>query len=267
MTEKAVTEKVDFSKSEQYTLSIRLSTDGFSFSIYNPIHDNEFYFVPKEIKPSVSLAANVKEIFKESEFLNHPYKRENVLYISKRFTLIPFELYEDDDIESIFYQNHPKQENEIVLCNILKKSGIALVYAVDKSVYQQITEIFPTATFSSQAGVLIEHFVGKSRLGNSRKMYVYIRENAIELYCYNRGKLLLANTFPCKETADRVYYMLYVWKQLNFDQERDELHLCGLLNNKEELMEELRRYLGQVFIINTKIEEIPFDLQILSLPE
>ena len=267
MTEQAVTEKVDFSKSEQYTLSIRLSTDGFSFSIYNPIHDNEFYFIPKEIKPSVSLAANVKDIFKESDFLNHPYKRVNVLYISKRFTLIPFELYEDDDIESIFYQNHPKQDNEVILCNILKMSGITVVYSVDKSVYQQITEVFPTAVFNSQASVLIEHFTGKSRLGNSQKMYAYIRESSIELYCYNHGKLLLSNTFSCKETADRVYYMLYVWKQQNFDQERDELHLCGLLDNKEELTEALKKYLRQVFIVNSKIEEIPYDLQVLSLSE
>ena len=32
---------IDFTKSKQYTLSIRLSTDGFSFSIYNPIHDDQ----------------------------------------------------------------------------------------------------------------------------------------------------------------------------------------------------------------------------------
>ena len=33
---------IDFTKSKQYTLSIRISTDGFSFSIYNPIHDDSF---------------------------------------------------------------------------------------------------------------------------------------------------------------------------------------------------------------------------------
>ncbi len=37
-----MTERIDFTKSEQYTLSIRLSADGFSFSIYNPLTDNDF---------------------------------------------------------------------------------------------------------------------------------------------------------------------------------------------------------------------------------
>jgi polyribonucleotide nucleotidyltransferase len=35
-------ETTDFNKSEQYTLSIRLSTDGFSFSVFNPLGDMDF---------------------------------------------------------------------------------------------------------------------------------------------------------------------------------------------------------------------------------
>ena len=44
-----MTERIDFTKSEQYTLSIRLSADGFSFSIYNPLTDNDFCFVPPPV--------------------------------------------------------------------------------------------------------------------------------------------------------------------------------------------------------------------------
>ena len=70
---------------------------------------------------------------------------------------------------------------------------------------------------------------------------------------------------------------LYVWQQLNYNQERDELHLTGILEDKEELLKELRNYLRQVFVISpkaefnrseiSKIEEIPFDMQTLLLCE
>ncbi len=41
----------------------------------------------------------------------------------------------------------------------------------------------------------------------------------------NGGQLLLANSFECMQTEDRIYYLLYVWKLLEeFNQERDELH-------------------------------------------
>ena len=56
---------IDFTKSKQYTLSIRLSTDGFSFSIYNPINDNSQSLFEKEVDTSLSLTANLKNVFRE----------------------------------------------------------------------------------------------------------------------------------------------------------------------------------------------------------
>ncbi|WP_349832949.1 DUF3822 family protein, partial [Bacteroides fragilis] len=44
MPDRAIAETIDFGKSEQYTLSIRLSTDGFSFSVFNPLGDGEFSY-------------------------------------------------------------------------------------------------------------------------------------------------------------------------------------------------------------------------------
>ncbi|GLL56640.1 hypothetical protein KUBF_43040 [Bacteroides finegoldii] len=43
---------------------------------------------------------------------------------------------------------------------------------------------------------------------------------------------------------------MYVWKQLEFNQERDELHLTGTLPDKETLMSELKKFILQVFIMN-----------------
>lgn len=47
-------ETTDFNKSEQYTLSIRLSTDGFSFSVFNPLGDGEFSYYDREVDESFS---------------------------------------------------------------------------------------------------------------------------------------------------------------------------------------------------------------------
>ena len=223
-----MTERIDFTKSEQYTLSIRLSADGFSFSIYNPLTDNDFCFVPHPVNTGYSMTANLKDMLTKTEALKYPYKRVNILYDSPRFTPVPLEL-------------------------------------------------FPTARFFSTASPLTEYFARKSRLGNSRKLYTYIREQQMEVFCFDKGNLLLINSFPCKQTTDRVYYLLYVWQQLNYNQERDELHLTGILKDKEELLKELRNYLRQVFVISpkaefnrseiSKIEEIPFDMQTLLLCE
>ena len=162
---------IDFTKSKQYTLSIRLSTDGFSFSIYNPIHDDSLSIIEKEIDTSLSLTANLKAVFHESDFLNHPYKRVNIMMASKRFTIAPLDLFEEGQAELLFYHNHQKRENETVLYNILRKNNVAVIFGIDKSAQTFLNEQYPEARFYSQSTPFIDYFSVKSRLGNSKKMY------------------------------------------------------------------------------------------------
>ena len=51
-----MTERIDFTKSEQYTLSIRLSADGFSFSVFNPLGEGELSFFDRKVEESLSLS-------------------------------------------------------------------------------------------------------------------------------------------------------------------------------------------------------------------
>ncbi len=253
-------ETIDFSKSKQYTLSIRLSTDGFSFSIYNPLNEGSTTFFEQEVDSSSSLTANLKTCFRDLEFLSHPYKRVNILVAGKRFTLIPLEYFEDEQVESIFHYNHPPHPNEVILYNILKRHNTVVIFGIDKSAHSVLLEHFPEASICSQATPLHEYFQTRSRLGNSRKMYVCVHKEGIEVFCYDRGRLLLSNSFECRQTADRIYYMMYTWKQLEFDQQRDELHISGILSDKEALLTELRKFVLQVFVMNP---ETNIDIQAL----
>lgn len=242
---------IDFTKSEQYTLSIRLSTDGIEFSIYNPLYDNSLSVIEKEVDPSLSLTANIKKTFRECDFLEHRYKKVNILMANKRFTTVPLECFEDEQAPLLFYHNHLDKDYEVVLYNVQKQSNTVVIYAMDKSVHAFLSEQFPTVSFYAQSSVLIDYFCTKSKLGNSKKMFVLVQRKSINLYAFEKGHLLLANTFDCQQPEDKLYYILYVWKQLGFNQERDELHLSGMINDEKKLSTELRRYIEQLYITNS----------------
>ena len=69
---------------------------------------------------------------------------------------------------------------------------------------------------------------------------------------------------------DAVYFLLYVWQQLQFDAHKDELNLAGDLPNRTETLEQLKRYVRKVFLLNpvaefnrapvTRVKDLPFDL-------
>ncbi|MDE6347624.1 MAG: DUF3822 family protein [Bacteroides sp.] len=255
---------MDFNQSEQYTLSIRLCTDGFSFSVFNPLGNGEFSFYDRAVDESLSLTANLKQTFRELEWSQYTFRRVNVLMTNNRFTFVPLEFFEDEQAEIIFYHNHPKRENETVQYNILPKSNIVVLFGMDRSACTFLREQYPDVRFYSQTSPFIDYFAAKSHLGNSRKMYAHLRKDAVDLYGYERGRLLMANSFSCRTTPDRIYYLLYVWQQLGFEQEHDELHLAGDLHDKELLLPELRKFIRQVFILNPATN---LDLQAITLCE
>ncbi len=253
--------KIDFSKSEQYTLSIRLSADGFSFSIHHSQKEDDFTFIKYPVNTFYSLTANLKEFIGATEAFRYSYKRINILIDTPRYTLVPFELFEDEQLEDIFHYNFPKKDNETIISNILGKSNIALLFGVNKHSLQLLNEHFPNARIFSCISPLMEHFATMSKEGNCRKLYAHFRNNLLETYVFDKGKLLLNNAFPCRQTADRVYYLLYIWQQQGLSQENDYLYLAGDIDKEEELLVELHKFLRNIIIIPRK--EIPFDIQTL----
>ena len=92
-----------------------------------------------------------------------PEEKVNILIDTPRFTTIPFDLFEDESSETLFYHNFSKIDNEIVLCNVLGKSNIALLFGMDKYAHQLLIEQFPKARIFASISPIIEHFVLKSK--------------------------------------------------------------------------------------------------------
>lgn len=256
---------IDFTKSEQYILSIRLSVDGFSFSIHHPQKRDEQYYSSYEVNASYSLTANLKEMIASTEAFNHQYRQTNILVDTQRVTSIPFDLFEDEYTDTFFYHVFPPNKHETVLCNILGKSNIALLFGMDKYAHQLLNEHFPKANIYACISPIIEHFTKESSKSNTRKLYAYLQKEKMEVFAFDRGKLLLTNSFHCKLIADQVYYLLYIWQQLGFNQTKDHLELIGACE-KEELLTELNKFLRHTHTLPFQ-QSLPFDLQTLMICE
>ena len=257
--------EIDLNKSEQYILSIRLSADGFSFSIHHP-QQEEISYSLYEVNSSYSMTANVKKMLATTEELGRSYQTVNVLIDTPRFTLVPFDLFEDEQTEEFFHLNFLKKENETILCNILGKNNVALLFGVDKHTHQLLAEQFPQARIFASISPLLEHFHTRSRENDTKNLYVHFHASQMDVFAFDKGKLLLTNTFQCKQTPDKVYYMLYIWQQLGFSQEKDQLWLAGNIEAEEELMTELNKFIRNVKTFPKK-ENLSFDIQTLMICE
>ena len=122
-------------------------------------------------------------------------------------------------------------------------------------------------------------------------VYFQIRKEEEKLYTTASGHVLagetikeafgpnnrfkFCNTFNAKHAHDALYYILYAWRQLGYNVDNDEIHVCGDIVHKDWLLENLRKHVTRAYAINpvadfnraraTAIPNIEYDLLALHL--
>lgn len=238
----------------QHTLSIRLSADGFSFSVTSCTDKESFQYETLRIQPNISLTANIKQFLYPNELLQRQFKNSNILIDTPHYTTVPFELFEDEQAEAIYYHCHPQRPGEKVLYNILDRCNIVVLFAIDKSTYSLLKELYPQARIFASISPVIEHLAGKSRIGNNCKTFLHLGRRTTDFLVFDHGHPLLINTFATQGSNDCSYYALNIWEKLKLNQEHDELYIIGNQPHKEEVAKELRSYIKSVSILNPTAE-------------
>lgn len=245
-----ITDQFDHNKSAHYNLSIRLSADGFSFSVYNPIRDSNMLKQSFAINQGISIIANFKQAFKELDFLGYTYKHVDVTIDTKRFTLIPEDLFIENQTSQLFYYNFPQKEDDLVLHNTLTNNKAELLFAVSKSLYHFLQDKYTSLNLYSAMTKPAEEFALRSRFGCEKKMFAHAHLNRLDVYAFDRSQLALLNTYACTASSDRLYYLLLAWKQLQMDQLEDELYLMGTTRKDTHFIHELSDFINHVSILD-----------------
>lgn len=242
-----MTETLLSGSEQKNTLSIRLSVDGFCFISTFPGHDDRS--VEYSVNRQLPMAANFKQAQRQFDWLQDSYDSVNVVLCTRRFTLVPLELFDDEQCEPLFHQAQSFRDNEFIRYNVLSRSGLVVVFGIDKALLDLLEKSYPSLHISTQLGILAEHFFVKYRFAPGRKLFVNISHSHLLLVAIDRRQVLIANTLECEQLSDRLYVILNVWKQVGMSQEDDELILGDTDEKSGDMIQELKRFIRHVSLM------------------
>ncbi|MBQ3237693.1 MAG: DUF3822 family protein [Bacteroidaceae bacterium] len=265
---------IDFNQTKQYTLSIRLSTDGFCFAVHDPQADSSYAYLPFAIDPLKSLVANLKSALKEVDMLRHTYAKVKVLVAEASYTFVPKEYYDHSCARDFYLQNFPQSASNIeVLHNYVGDDQAVVLFGLDHLLYQCIIDRFPKAEVFVPVTPLANLGLEKSVVGTKRYCLVHLCKQYADMLCFADGEILFANTFYGRDVADIQYFLLNTWQTLGLSQKDDTLHVVGQSRNVKVLVRELGLFIKTIHTIHpaeefhstelARIGEMPFDLQAL----
>ncbi len=250
-------------------LTIRVSKNTLSFTTLDPTNfDEPIVYEPYIVKSGISMAANLREAFKETTAVSRTAKTQVLL--DAKVLMMPIEHFQENDIEEYYFHSFPHDNQLSVAYNVMPELNSVAVFAINKDVRLVLRDNVPGALAIHLMSPVWKYLHTRSFTGHRQKMYGYFHDKQLEIFSFQQNRFKFCNNFDVTQGSDALYFLLYVWKQLNLQPEYDELHLVGDIPEHDQVLEELKRYLQNAYVINptaefnrapaTQFDDMPFDL-------
>ncbi len=254
---------------EEYKLSILLSQNGFSFTLFHP-EQNFFaglasfeYKGPKNISNYCNL---FREFAESNEYITQKYSEVVILYESSKTSLIPSPLFDEKYIERFSEFSFKKGQGDIILFDNLANLEAFNIFSIPGELEKMLGNLFPGCKIHCNTSILIESIlIHCKNLPVKKRAFVNVKKNIIDILITEGNKLLFQNSFMYLSNEDFIYYILFVLEQLKINPEEIELSFMGLIGKDSKLFEIAYKYIRNVtfeklsdtFSYSYVIREIP----------
>ncbi|MBP7358245.1 MAG: DUF3822 family protein [Prevotella sp.] len=255
-------------------LTIRISNTSLLIAVADPEASQPVEMEPFTLKSGISISANMREAFKSADLLQMGYKRVQVL-IDAPVLMIPTEMFNENDINALYYHSFPELKGVFVLFNVLPDLNAVAVFSISKDLKMVIEDNIPDVKYIVAMAPVWRQLHQRSYTGARQKLYGYFHDSKLDIFSFKNNRFRFCNSFNAKHSLDALYFLLYVWKQTGLDVKQDEMHLVGNIPDKDLLTEKLREYLRNAYIINpvadynrapaTQIKGMTYDMMTLLI--
>mgnify|MGYP004444110885 CR=1 FL=1 len=211
-------------------LTIQLYLDGYSFVVCDAM-DRVLHLNSEKF-------SLLEEAFAVHPMCGRDFESVDVYVDTPAYTLVPDSFFREEIASSLLGAQIEFDKDRCLVSYLEVPSQKAvLVYAIDRNVASVVRRSFPTASVRPQAAYLLER-VG--RISDYNRLFVHLGSGQIHIAAAQSEKLLLLNTYQCRDEVNSLSYVTAVCREVMFNPVYTTLYLSGKVD--PELDELLCRY-------------------------
>lgn len=230
-------------------LSIQVNLNGLSFCILNRTSNtieflNSIVFRHK-LNPFDVLNRLKTELSANAVFSDE-FDSITVVHQNELSTLVPKALYDENNKADYLKFNTKILKTDFITHDDIAVNDSVNVYIPYININNYIFETFGEFTYKHSSTVLVDTLLQKKHESDTTEVYLHVNSNTIEIAVLDKKQLQLFNVFEYHSKEDFIYYVLFVFEQLNLDVETTLVYLSGLVNKNDELYTLLYTYIRHV---------------------
>jgi hypothetical protein len=236
-------ETLDINSTENYELSVQISTDGFAFSILDTIRNK--YVLLRSTDPDDNKYFNadtISEIISKDDFLTRKYKKVNVVIPTPKFTLVPAPLFDPGKKEEYFNFNLSRDDYDIIVANKIPDPDAYVVFSVPGSLYEIPGKFWPEIYPFHHTKPLFNQLSHNSRSASNFYVHVHVEKEFFNIIVFSQGTLKLSNTFNYRNISDILYYVLNIFKTMGISHD-ETVHFSGNTGKYDDIWSSFAMYI------------------------
>lgn len=237
----------------QHSQRVIVRVSDTTLSFVTQAADGEILYEPFAVKSGMSMSANMREAFKESNILLSDPKRAFVCIDSPTLVL-PIEDAQNEHLATQYEYVYPEQTGCAIETYLMPSLNAVIVYSVNRDMKMVLEDNFADVRFLPLMAPTWEFMLRRSVGGNSKKMFAYFHDGKLNICIFNRNRFNFVNSFEGNDAHDAIYFILGVWKQQGFNATDDELYYMGEIPEQEWFTNEIHEFLQKVYPISPMAE-------------
>lgn len=240
------TANIDIQRPEYWTLQLAFAAEEVQFTLHDI--DEENSLITGSLALDLSSGNYLKAV--ENAIYDNPvllddYKQVRIMVESQRFMLLPPEFADETDAQDAFEAVFSDVEGDFALCS-LPRCGVLIAYEMPKGLLGFLQRTFNMPPVVHHLYPLMEHFKQQDERRTGACLHLNLHEERIDILIVADGELVMANSFPCTEPANAIYYTLNAWQSFGLDANKNELFVTGGKPLRDATIPALRKYINYV---------------------
>lgn len=234
--------------SSTYNMSIQLRLNGLSFSVFDPVTNTFVMLGQMTLEEVDTLYAKQEEFMLRESIFKESYKSVTIGIESSTFTMLPFDLYEEDKLMelSTFVGIKPNEEVKILTDKIETISSV-IVFPVPQFLYYFIRTQFSNAKIIHAITPMVDCMLYKRETEKITNVVNAIFScSGVTILASEDNKMKLCNEFRSQATTDLVYTILYTLDQLGINNNNTKIIISGDIDQNDEKIKLLSRFAHNV---------------------
>ncbi|MFA8299535.1 MAG: DUF3822 family protein [Hyphomicrobiales bacterium] len=235
-----------------YGLSIRITSDGFSFSVLNR-KTNQFigfangFFI--DLKRNHSLSEKINCLSEIYPFINDSFSTVEWISDSNDNVIIPESLFSEANKDKHYEFNlNIDYENKILFEHIHNLS-IVNTFPVNLNTIKWVEEHWKLSlvTIRHYSSKLIENlYIDYINRSNDTLVYTNVSNRKMDIILFQGKNLLLSNSFNFETAEDFVYFLMNIFARSNLNPENTELVFLGDIARNSDIYKSTHRYVRNI---------------------